>query len=367
MDITIRREAALKSLQPINNIVERKHTLPILANVLLTVQDDQLLLTGTDTDLEFVGKAQPEAIHLPGTTTVSARKLFDICRTFAEDTVLRLLLQGNALCIRAHDSCFTLNTLSSEAFPNIAVMHYPVELVLLQRELRYLLAKTYFAMGVQDTRHYLNGALLELEQAHLHCVAMDGHRLALASIANPAACHQATQIILPRKSVIELMRLLAAEGDSTATLQLADNQLRVVTDHFVLTSKLINAQYPNYRRLIVRGKHIAIVDRETMRQALVRVAILSHEKMRGIRCYFEQNKLTCRVHNAEQEEAQEIISINYQGDSITTAFNVTYLLDVLSAIQANTVRMTLMEASTSVVLEAEPAEGCVYIVMPMRL
>src|SRR3990167_3334843 len=213
MDITVQREALLKQLQAVSGVVEKKQTLPILSNVLLSVKDDHLLLTGTDLEIELVGLVQLQSKSAEGSTTVSARKLFDICRTLPEASILRLTLEKNYLVIRAGESSFMLNTLSSKDFPNIEVSDYTIQFSLKQRHLRNLFAKTYFAMGQQDVRHYLNGAFLDISKNTIKCVAADGHRLALSTIEDDSIGQVEARVILPRKSVLELSRLLGNDDD----------------------------------------------------------------------------------------------------------------------------------------------------------
>lgn len=369
MDITISREALLKPLQAVSGVVEKKQTLPILSNVLLKAQKGQLSLTGTDLEIGFVGFAHPESIDVEGSITVSARKLFDICRALPDGVVLRMTLENNNLAVRAAGSFFILNTLPAEDFPQFEQVDYAAELPLKQHQFKELLSKTYFAMAHQDVRHYLNGALLEVQSQFIKCVAADGHRLALATMSFPHHPETLqTKVIIPRKSVVELIRLLSGELPEEMVLKLADNRLEVATSEYIFTSKLIDAQYPDYTRLIPQGKAIATGERDAIKQALTRASILSNDKFRGVRFQFEANQLVITANNADQEQAKEALPLTYQGESVEIGFNVSYLLDVLAAIATKTIRYMFTDSDHGVLIEpAEEGHQSLYVVMPMRL
>lgn len=371
MDITVQREALLKPLQAVSSVVERKQTLPILSHALLSVEDNQLRLTGTDLEIELIGMVPIEQMLQTGSTTVSARKLFDICRTLPENASISLTLQKNnsntSLLVRAGESCFTLNTLSPKEFPSLEECHYPVQFKVKQANLKNLLTKTYFAMGQQDVRHYLNGTFLDISPHTIKCVAADGHRLALASIQDDHIGEAEAQVILPRKSVLELIRLLGNDDDHQASISIGDSRLRVVTSDFIFTSKLINAQYPDYNRLIPRGTTVAIGEREAIKQALTRASILSNEKFRGVRFQFEEGKLTITANNSDQEQAEEAVSLDYSGSKMEIGFNVSYLLDVVPAITAKMIRIVFTDSNSGVLIESADEDHSLYVVMPMRL
>lgn len=366
MDITIQRDALLKPLQAISGVVEKKQTLPILSNVLLTIKENRLLLTGTDLEIELVGFVPLETKATEGSTTVSARKLFDICRTLPEASLLRLSLEKNQLVVRASDSYFMLNTLPAEDFPNLEAAHYPVQFTIKQSALKSLLAKTYFAMGQQDVRHYLNGTFLDIRQNNIKSVAADGHRLALTTIQHEGMDNIEARVILPRKSVLELIRLLANDSEQDITVNIGDTRVRIATSDYIFTSKIINAQYPDYNRLIPRGMMTAIGDRELIKQALVRASILSNEKFRGVRFQLELNKLRITANNSDQEQAEEAVVLNYEGNQLEMGFNVAYLLDVFSALAAKTIKCTFTGPNDGILIEAE-GDNSLYVVMPMRL
>lgn len=367
MDIIVAREALLKPLQAASSVVERKQTLPILANILLEVKEDQLLLTGTDLEIELVGFVPIKSIQSGGRTTVSARKLFDICRTLPDGIDLHLSLETNYLVIRALESCFMLNTLKAEDFPNLEESAYPVQFTLREAQLKSLLNKTSFAMGLQDVRHYLNGAFLDISHQSIKCIAADGHRLALASLQDESIGNAEARVILPRKSVLELIRLLGNDAGNI-TLNVGDSRFRVHNNEFIFTTKLINAQYPDYNRLIPRGTTTATGDREMLKQALTRASILSNEKIRGIRLQLETNKALITANNPDQEQAEEAVALDYAGNNMEVGFNVAYLLDVFSVMTAKLIRCIFAGPNDGVLIEStEDEDQSLYVIMPMRL
>ena len=374
MEITIQRDALLKPLQAANGVWRRKETnpFPILSNVLLTVKENQLRLSGTDLEIELIGFVPLESLLTAGSTTVSARKLFDICRTLPEGAILHLSLEKNYLVVRASGSCFMLNTLPSEDFPGIEDSDYPVEFTLQQNSLKNLLTKTHFAMGQQDVRHYLNGAFLDINQGAIKCVAADGHRLALATIQDENLNNVQAKIILPRKSVLELIRLLGSEIEHKVKIKIGENRFRIETPEFIFTSKLISAQYPDYNRLIPQGNMVATGDAEAIRQALTRASILSNEKFRGVRFQLEPNKLCITANNSDQEQAEEAVSLDYAGNKIEIGFNVAYLLDVVSSMitaKCKKIRFILTESNNNngVLIQSTEEDTSMYVIMPMRL
>ena len=367
MDMTVHRESLLKPLQAVSGVVEKKQTLPILSNVLLTVKDNQLFLTGTDTEVALVGCVSVAACR-SGTTTVFARKLFDICRTVPEGATLRLTVEGNYLVVRSGESSFKLNTLAADEFPDLEVIEYPVKFTLKQSQLKSLFSRTYFAMGLQDVRHYLNGTFLDISQNTIKSVAADGHRLALTTIHDERIGEGVeARVILPRKSVLELIRLLSGDADGDVTVCIAESRFQVTTSDFIFTSELINAQYPDYNRLIPQGTTVAEGEREAIKQALTRASILCNEKFRGVRVGLEPGMLRITANNSDQEQADDAVSLAYEGTKMEIGFNVAYLLDVVSAISAKTIRCIFTDPNNGVLIEATEGDHCLYVVMPMRL
>ena len=373
MKLSIQRAALLKPLQIISGVVERRQTLPILSNVLVKAQGNQLSLTATDLEIELIGTVHLDHIDEPGSVTVAARKMLDICRALPEDAVLQFASEGEHLILRSGKSRFMLTTLPVADFPNIEDSPFTSEFIMSQGKLKHLLSKVYFAMGQQDVRHYLNGTLLDINQNIMKCVATDGHRLAYSSISDEDIGDAKLRVILPRKSVLELMRLLNADGVENAKVCIGENHFRVVTTDFTFTSKLINAQYPDYDKLIPRNiENTAIASREALKQALARASILSNEKFRGIRLQLDKDLLRIVANNPEQEEAEELIYLDYQGNGMEIGFNVAYLLDVVSTIASENIRWSFSDPNAGVLIEADEGEGSrnsgsLYVVMPMRL
>lgn len=367
MDIIVQREALLKPLQAVSGVVEKKQTLPVLSNVLLTVKDGKLLLTGTDLEIELIGFVSIDTLNAEGQTTVSARKLFDICRTLPEGVALRLTQEKNYLVVRAGDSQFMLNTLPALDFPSLEDTEYSVQFKINNAQLKNLLTKTHFAMGQQDVRHYLNGAYLDISPNTIKCVAADGHRLALTTIQDDTIGNVEARVILPRKSVLELIRLLGGDADGDATINIGETRFRVTTCDFIFTSKLINAQYPDYNRLIPRGSTYAVCERESMKQSLTRASILSNDKFRGVRFQLEPSKLRITANNSDQEQAEESVAIDYAGTNMEIGFNVAYLLDVVSSIDAKSIRCAFTDPNNGVLIEPAEGDSSLYVVMPMRL
>lgn len=367
MDIIAQRENLLKPLQAVSGVVEKKQTLPILSNVLLKIKENQLLLIGTDLEIELIGFVPLQSMNVEGSTTVSARKLCDIVRTLPEGVDIRLTLEKDNLVVRAGEGSFRLNTLPPQDFPNLDETEYPISFTLRQNQLKDLFAKTYFAMGQQDVRHYLNGAYLDISNCSIKCVAADGHRLALTSVQDESIGSASARLILPRKSVLELIRLLNNEGDQDAAIRAGEGRFQVVTKDYIFTTKLINAQYPDYNRLIPAGTSVAVTERDALKQALTRTSILSNEKFRGVRFQLEPTTLHISANNSDQEHAEEALPLTYNGNKMEIGFNVAYLLDVVSSISSKFIHFSLTDPNNGVLIKPEEDEDSLYVVMPMRL
>jgi len=368
MKAIIQRAALLRPLQMIGGVVERRQTFPILANVLLRVEDQCLSLTATDLEIELIGTAALMEASEPGVVTVSARKLLDICRALPEDAVISMMLEGDQVVLRSNKSRFLLTTMPAKDFPSMEESPFTTEFSMNQAQLKKLISKVYFAMGQQDVRHHLNGALFDINQNVMKCVATDGHRLAFSSIDSIETNSAQIKVILPRKSVLELMRLLDANSEENATICIGEHHFRVKSSEFTFTSKLINAQYPDYDKLIPRRiENTAIATCDAFKQALTRASILLNEKFRGIRFQLEQNMLRIVANNPEQEEAEEIVQMEYEGSGVEVGFNVTYLLDVVSAMSSEKFCWSFGAQDGGALFESLEKDGSLYVVMPMRL
>ncbi|MCO6056098.1 DNA polymerase III subunit beta [Pseudomonas sp. MOB-449] len=367
MHFTIQREALLKPLQLVAGVVERRQTLPVLSNVLLVVEGQQLSLTGTDLEVELVGRVALEEPAEPGEITVPARKLMDICKSLPSDTLIDIRVDEQKLLIKAGRSRFTLSTLPANDFPTVEEGPGSLNFSLVQSKLRRLIERTSFAMAQQDVRYYLNGMLLEVNAGILRAVATDGHRLAMCAMEAGIDGVDRHQVIVPRKGILELARLLT-EQDGEVRIVLGQHHIRATTGEFTFTSKLVDGKFPDYERVLPRGGDKLVVgDRQALREAFSRTAILSNEKYRGIRLTLAAGLLKIQANNPEQEEAEEEVAVDYNGSNLEIGFNVSYLLDVLGVMSTEQVRLILSDANSSALVQEADNDDSSYVVMPMRL
>ncbi len=369
MQFTVSRDALLKPLQLVSGVVERRQTLPVLSNILVVLKDQELSLTGTDLEVELIGRVEVEPGGESGAVTVPARKLVDICKSLAEGSSLDFSQKEDRVTIRSGRSRFTLATLPASEFPTIEDEAGTSTVNVEQQKLKELLDSTSFAMAQQDVRYYLNGMLFEVAPDYLRVVATDGHRLAMQTVTTRNETSSTQQLILPRKGIMELSRLIS-EGDGELTLVFGNNHIRARMADYTFTSKLVDGKFPDYNRVLPKGgnKHV-VGDRRELRQAFSRVSILSNEKYRGVRLVLASGELKILANNPEQEEAEEAVSVDYDGDAMEIGFNVSYLIDVLTALNSQQVRITLSDPNSSALLEGENDESseALYVVMPMRL
>lgn len=367
MKFTVSRDALLKPLQLVAGVVERRQTLPVLSNVLIVLDGEKLSLTGTDLEVEIVGRIQLEQPGDAGEITVPARKLLDICRSLPDGADIEFKEDNQKLLVKSGRSRFTLSTLPANDFPNVEDGPSDLSFTCPQKDIKRLIDSTAFAMAQQDVRYYLNGMLWEVTQGQLRVVATDGHRLAMCTRALDIQCSEKVQAILPRKGVIELARLLA-DADQSAEVVLGANHVRAVTADFTFTSKLVDGKFPDYERVLPKGGSRVIIGvREELKQAFGRTAILSNEKYRGVRLQLDAGQLTIVANNPEQEEAEETVTVDYTGESMEIGFNVSYLLDVTNVLNTENVKITLADSNSSALLEAPENGDSAYVVMPMRL
>lgn len=365
MKFSASREAVLKPLQAVVGVVERRQTMPILSNVLLSLAGSKLSVTATDLEVELVAEADVD-VQNAGEVTVPGRKLHDICRALPDDAKVELALAGDRLNIKAGRSRFTLSTLKAGDFPTVDDIAAQHTLAVPQSDLHRLLARTQFSMAQQDVRYYLNGLLLETSGKTLRAVATDGHRLALSEIALGQTVTKEEQVIVPRKGVLELNRLLETEGE--LSIMLGASHVRVEKPGIRLTSKLIDGRFPEYQRVIPKETgNIIRADRDVLRHALQRTAILSNEKYRGVRLELSENNVVMQANNPEQEEAVETLEVDYHGAAMEIGFNVNYLLDALAAIETEEVEIGVTDANSSCLILAPGDATTKYVVMPMRL
>jgi DNA polymerase-3 subunit beta len=365
MRFGIQREALLKPLTQVVGVVERRQTLPVLANILIEVTNGSAGFTGSDLEVELSARCAVENSD-DGVTTLPARKLFDIVRALPDGSRIEVTQTGERVTLKAGRSKFTLSTLPASEFPTVDDIDVVERLTLSEGTLKELMDRTAFAMAHQDVRYYLNGLLLDLRDGALRCVATDGHRLALCETTASVEIQSKRQIIIPRKGVIELQRLLDGEGE--LELEFGKNHLRVTRSDFVFTSKLIDGRFPDYEAVIPIGADkIVQLPRDELRMALQRVAILSNEKYRGVKLDVAPGRLTIVAHNPEQEEATEVLEVQTVVDGLSVGFNVNYLQDALASLRGVNVMLCLRDGNSSCLVRDADNDRSRHVVMPLRL
>jgi DNA polymerase-3 subunit beta len=366
MKFSLSRESLLNPLQMVVGVVERRQTLPILSNVLLRLEGTQLSITGTDLEVEIRGSTEVVSGSETGEVTVSARKILDICRSLPEGAQLDFESNDGKAQIASGRSKFTLATLPANEFPSVDESEQNVDFVVAGSLVKGLIEATSFAMAQQDVRYYLNGMLWEVSNNQLRVVATDGHRLALCDGNCEVICDDKVSAILPRKGIMELSRLLT---DTNVKISIGSNHIRVTGEDYCFTSKLVDGAYPDYDRVVPKGGDKKVIgDRDQLKQAFGRTAILSNEKYRGVRLQLSSGAMHMVANNPEQEEAQEEVTVVYSGDSLEIGFNVGYLLDVLNVLKDSEIQFILSDSNSSALIEEVSNDSrAVYVVMPMRL
>lgn len=367
MKFSINREDLLKPLQQVIGVVERRQTLQVLGNVLITVADNRLEITATDLEVEIQATSVLSDVEEGGEITLPARKLADICKALPENATIKFSIKNEKAQIKSGKSRFTLATLPAIDFPLVDKIQSNCQFSIAQSHLKELIDRTQFAMAQQDVRYYLNGLLLEIRKNCVRAVATDGHRLALCDVDAEINIEENLQIIVPRKGIQELNRLLDS-SDQPTDVEISANHIKIRTPELCFSSKLVDGRFPDYDRVVPKGGDKQVLaDRDLFRQALSRTSILSNEKYRGIRLNLEKNNVRIQAHNPEQEEADEEFEVNYEGPSLEIGFNVTYLLDVLSTVPSEQVELTLSDSNSSCLVRQPGSDSCRYVVMPMRL
>ena len=365
--VKAKRDELLGPLSSVSGIIERRHTLPILSNVLIERGAGALSFLATDIEIQITSRGSVEPAGEARALTVGARKLVDILRALPESAEVTLQLQDKRLLVKAGKSKFVLQTLPAEDFPRLAkpageVARFSVK----QKDFRRLLGLVQYSMAQQDIRYYLNGLLMVVEEKTLKLIATDGHRLAFASMALDAKLPR-QEVIVPRKTVLELGKLLS-DSDAEVSVELSTTQASFTFGTVELVSKLVDGKFPDYTRVIPVGhKNQLSIGREVLRQALMRAAILSNEKFRGVRWVLTDGILKIVSSNTEQEEAEETIEVGYKGDALDIGFNVNYLLDVLNNVAGAEVECRFGDAASSALLSFPSEADFKYVVMPMRI
>ncbi len=361
------QDKVLSVFQSVSGIVERRHTLPILANVMIRKTGSALQFTTSDLEIQIRTTAELDGDTGNFTTTVGARKLIDILRTMPADQTVSLESSQSKLILKGGKSKFTLQTLPAEDFPLVQeAANFGPKFSVPQKTLKELLGQVSFSMAVHDIRYYLNGILFVAEGKQLSLVATDGHRLAFASATLDVEVPK-QEVILPRKTVLEMQRLLS-DNEGAIEMQFASNQAKFSFGGMEFVTKLVEGKFPDYNRVIPKNhKNAIILGRQPLLASLQRTAILTSDKFKGVRLNIDPGTLRVASNNAEQEEAVDELDIDYSGDSIEIGFNVTYLIDVLTNMEQDMVKVELSDSNSSALVTIPENQSFKYVVMPMRI
>lgn len=371
MKFSVQREALLRPLTVVAGAVERRQTMPILSNMLFKLDGNKLTITGTDLEVELSAKVDVETdAKQKEATTLPARKIVDICKSLPDESLIKFSMDDGKVVVQSGRSRFTLATLSATDFPSVQRDKKSFSATVNQKDFGDMIHRTAFSMAQQDVRYYLNGMLWEISDKSLRAVATDGHRLAVADMSIDKSTNaEERQVIVPRKGITELTKLLSDENAATLDLEFGSNHIRAATGNLVFVSKLVDGKFPDYQRVLPKGgDKIVIAERQILKAALSRAAILSNEKFRGVRFSLEDSMVGIQANNPEQEEASEEVSVEYQGDSLEMGFNVSYLIEVLGALTGENIQITLLDSNSSALIQdGNKKNNAMYVVMPMRL
>jgi DNA polymerase-3 subunit beta len=361
------RDALLRPLQIVSGIVERRHTMPILANILIKKQGEQVTFLTTDIEIQISTRASIGPGEEAEATTVAAKKLLDILRALPETGEVTLNLLNKKMNVQSGKSRFALQTLPAEEFPTVdEVTTWDAHVSLPQKTLKHLFHMVHFAMAQQDIRYYLNGLLLVLDGNHVMAVSTDGHRLAYCQVATEQRFER-MEVIIPRKTIMELQRLLE-DSDAPVEIDLSPTRIRLQFADLELVSKLVEGKFPDYNRVIPKGyKHHFLIGREEFLRSLQRAAIMTNDKFKGIRCIVGPGSMKIISSNSDQEEAIEELEVAWEGEDVDIGFNVTYLLDVLNNLKCEFLNISLGDSNSSALLTIPDNPDFKYVVMPMRI
>lgn len=366
MKFIINREQILAPLQQIVNVIEKRQTMPILANVLFKLSKNQLTLTGTDLEVQIVVRVALES-EIDASITIPARKLLDISRLLPSSAEMKFELLDNKLKIQSGRSRFSISTLSADDYPDFEMSNMDCQFTMQAAQLKQALDKTIFCMANQDIRYYLNGIMLSIFNQQLKLVGSDGHRLSVYEYTIAQETGIELRIIIPRKGVIELVRLLDNE-EQEVKIEFSRSNIRVVIDNLVFSAKLVDSKYPDFRKVFSQAFNSPIhVQKEVLKDALTRVAILSNEKFKGVELVVDGKTIQISTNNPEHEEADEEITIEYLGQPLSIAFNSQYILDAISNLDSELAVLTIAENSSCCFIEEPNEQKYKFIVMPMRL
>ncbi|WP_196139791.1 DNA polymerase III subunit beta [Aliikangiella sp. G2MR2-5] len=368
MRFSVGKEDLLVPLQLVSGAVEKRQTLPVLANVLIKIEEGLLSITATDLEIEMSAKIKLEGEYVEGDITVPARKLLEICKSLSDNELINFAQDEGKIKLSSGKSRFSLSTISAQEFPNIEEAVFNQKFEIEAGQLKSLFDKTQFAMAHQDVRYYLNGMLLEVNGDKLVSVATDGHRLALSKVQlNQSVTEELVQAIIPRKGILEAGKLLSAP-DQVCIVELSSNHIKITQGDFVFISKLIDGRFPDYDKVLPRNaQRLMVAEKSNLKEAFTRASILCNEKFRGVRLNLSQNLLAIHANNPEQEEAEIELDVDYTDEELEIGFNVGYLLDAINAIKSDNVRFNLGDSNSSVLIENAESSDSLYVVMPMRL
>ena len=375
MNFTISREDFLHPLQLVAGAVERRHTLPILGNVLIKVTENSLWMTGTDLEVELIANVPLTGSITDGQITVPAKKLLDIVRGLPDDCSILFSVDETKAVIKSGRAKYSLSTLSADDYPNLEDFEGESEFEVGQENLKQLIDSVQFSMAQQDVRYYLNGMSLETSDHLIRSVATDGHRLAMSIVEYKNDVLPVKQVIIPRKGVMEISRLID-DSDTKVKVQLGSNHIRIFSNSFIFTSKLVDGRFPDYNRVVPKNTNKGlIVHRDIIKGAFSRAMILTNEKFKGVRLNLSASELKITATNPEQEQAEEILDVDYDGEDLEIGFNVAYLIDALNAIETDMVIFKLFDSNTMALIHGVKMvdglpvdeDSSQYVIMPMRL
>lgn len=366
MKFNINREHFLPSLQQIVNVIEKRQTMPILSNVLMVVNENCLVLTGTDLEIQIIAKITLDFSEA-GEITVPARKILDIIRLLPNQAEIKVELANDKVKVTSGRSRFSLATLAANNYPEFSEAELENKFLINAGKMKSALDKTLFCMANQDIRYYLNGLLFHISNSKLKLVASDGHRLSIYEDNIGTATGYEERIILPRKGVLELSRLLDEE-DTELEIQFSNSNIRVIINNLIFSAKLVDSKYPDFSKVFDQPFYNQIhIEKQILKDALTRVAILANEKFKGVTCDISDGLLILSSHNPEHDEAEEELLIEYQGEAISIAFNSQYLLDAVSNLESELAVLTIASNSSSCFVEEPLQQPYKFIVMPMRI
>ncbi len=366
-ELTISKQQLLTPLLTVAGAIDKKQSLAILSNILLKLMDNQLLLTATDLEIEITGRVPCTTKQPDGVITVPAKKMIDIIRSLEDDANPTISFNGGIVSIKEGRSQFKLATLPAIDYPNTEDEANEVEFSISRIAFMHLLQATHFAMSQHDVRAFLNGLLLEIDAQSITAVATDGHRMAICRYTCQQA-YQHNRLLIPRKGVQEILRLLNSVADEHVLFSAGKNHIKLVTDQYTFSSKLIEARFPPYIKAIPKDQDKqVIIDRDLLKRALSRIIILANEKSKAVLLHIQPNQLTLIANNQEQEEAIEAVVAQTQGDELKIGINAGYLLDVLNHVDEGPLRLSLSNTDSSILVESMNDELYQYIIMPMKL